>query len=138
MGIFDYFRVIRPEQWYKNLLVFLAVFFSLNLFNFDKLILSFLGFTILIILSSANYILNVIADRKNDLHDNYKKLRMIASRKISVKNSVIFSAVLFSAGLFLSYLMNLEFFLLMLLFVILSAAYSFYLKREIFADILMI
>ena len=118
--------------------VFFAVFFSFNLFNFNKLMLSFFGFIILIMLSSANYILNDVADRRNDLQDISKKSRMIASRKISVQNAVIFSVILFSAGLFLSYLINLKFFLLMLLFAIISTAYSFYLKKEIFADILLI
>ncbi|MEK6947129.1 MAG: UbiA prenyltransferase family protein [Nanoarchaeota archaeon] len=138
MNVSDYVKMMRPEQWYKNLLVFLAVFFSFNLFNFNKLMLSFFGFMILIMLSSANYILNDIADRRNDLQDVSKKSRPIASRKISVPNAVVFSVVLFSAGLFLSYLISLKFFLLMLLFVILSTAYSFYLKKEIFADILLI
>ena len=138
MNVIDYVKMMRPEQWYKNLLVFLAVFFSFNLFNFNKLMLSFFGFIILIMLSSANYILNDVADRRNDLQDISKKSRMIASRKISVQNAVIFSVILFSAGLFLSYLINLKFFLLMLLFAIISTAYSFYLKKEIFADILLI
>lgn len=138
MNIIDYVKIMRPGQWYKNLLVFLAVFFSFNLFNFNKLMLSFFGFIILVILSSANYILNDIADRRNDLQDISKKSRLITSGKISVQNAVIFSVVLFAAGLFLSYLINLKFFLLMLLFVILSTAYSFYLKKEIFADILLI
>ncbi|MEK6891698.1 MAG: UbiA prenyltransferase family protein [Nanoarchaeota archaeon] len=138
MGVFDYVKIMRPEQWYKNLLVFLAVFFSFNLFNFNKLMLSFFGFIILITLSSANYILNDIADRKNDLQDVSKKSRLITSGKISVQNAVIFSIILFSAGLVLSYLTNLNFFLLMLFFVIISTAYSFYLKKEIFADILLI
>lgn len=138
MGVFDWVKMMRPEQWYKNLLVFLAVFFSFNLFNFNKLMLSFFGFIILIVLSSANYILNDIADRRNDLQDVSKKSRSIASRKISVQNAVIFSVILFSAGLYLSYLISLKFFLLMLFFVIISTAYSFYLKKEIFADILVI
>ena len=138
MGVFDYVKIMRPEQWYKNLLVFLAVFFSFNLFNFNKLMLSFFGFIILITLSSANYILNDIADRKNDLQDVSKKSRLITSGKISVQNAVIFSIILFSDTLVLSYLTNLNFFLLMLFFVIISTAYSFYLKKEIFADILLI
>ena len=138
MNVIDYVKMMRPEQWYKNLLVFLAVFFSFNLFNFNKLMLGFFGFIILIMLSSANYIINDIADRRNDLQDISKKSRMIASRKIPVPNAVIFSVILFSAGLFLSYLINPKFFLLMLLFVILSTAYSFHLKKEIFADILLI
>src|SRR3989344_400629 len=138
MGVFDWVKVMRPEQWYKNLLVFLAVFFSFNLFNFNKLALSFFGFIILIILSSANYAVNDITDRKNDLQDVSKKSRLIASRKVPVRNAAIFSIILFSAGLYLSYLISLKFFLLMLLFVVLSTAYSFYLKKEIFADILLI
>jgi len=138
MEVFDYVKIMRPEQWYKNLLVFLAIFFSFNLFNFNKLMLSFFGFIILITLSSGNYILNDIADRRNDLQDISKKSRLITAGKIPVKNAVIFSIILFAAGLFLSYLISLNFFLLMLFFAIISTAYSFYLKKEILADILLI
>ncbi|HLC60486.1 MAG TPA: UbiA prenyltransferase family protein [Candidatus Nanoarchaeia archaeon] len=138
MRAFNYVRIMRPEQWYKNLLVFLAIFFSFNIFNFEKLISSFFGFLILIILSSANYIINDVADRRNDLQDISKKSRMIASGRIPIQNAAIFSIILFSAGLYLSYLISINFFWLMLFFVIISTAYSFYLKKEIFADILLI
>ena len=138
MSVIYYFRIMRSEQWYKNLLVFLAIFFSFNLFDYGKLTLSFLGFIVLIIMSSANYILNDIADRKNDLQDISKKSRLIASGKVTVKSAVIFSIVLFVAGLTTAYLINTKFFLLMLVFIAVSSTYSFYLKKEIFADILLI
>ena len=131
-------RILRPQQWYKNLLVFLAIFFSFNLFNFHKLALSFLGLITLIILSSANYIINDIADRKNDLQDSSKKSRLIVSGKVKINNVLIFSIVLFIIGLLSSYFIKIQFFLLMLFFVAISTLYSFYLKKEIFADILLI
>ena len=134
----NYLKIMRPEQWYKNLLVFLAIFFSFNLFNFHKLALSFLGFIILVILSSANYVINDIADRKNDLQDISKKSRLIISGKVKIKSALIFSIILFILGLLFSYFVNIPFFLLMLSFVFLSNIYSFYLKKEIFADILLI
>mgnify|MGYP001593542403 FL=1 len=138
MKAVDYIKIMRPTQWYKNLLVFLAIFFSFNLFHFDKIILSILGLIILIILSSANYIVNDIADRKNDLQDISKKSRPITAGKIPIKNAIAFSIILFGVGLFLSYLVDFKFFLLMVLFAIVSSAYSFWLKKEIFTDILLV
>ena len=86
MGVIGYLKIMRPEQWYKNLLVFLAIFFSFNAFNLHKLLLSFFGLVILVILSSANYIINDITDRKNDLHDISKKSRLIISGEMKVNN----------------------------------------------------
>jgi|SRR3989338_2107834 len=138
MALINYLKIMRPEQWYKNLLVFLAIFFSFNLFDFHKLILSFFGFGILAIFSSANYIVNDVADRKNDLQDTAKKYRLIAAGKVKTKNALMLSVFLFTTGFVSSYFINIRFFLLMLFFAALSALYSFYLKKEIFADILSI
>ena len=58
------FKLMRPQQWYKNILVFIAVFFTGQLFNFPVVFLSFLGFIALCLISSANYILNDVLDIK--------------------------------------------------------------------------
>lgn len=134
----NYIDILRPNQWYKNLLVFIAVVYSFNLFSIDKAVLSFYGFISLCILSSANYIFNDILDKKNDINNPAKSSRPIASGKISVGASLIIFIFLSLSGLLTAYSLNKNFFFLGLLFLLLTSIYSIFLKKEIFVDILLI
>ena len=133
-----YIKVLRPEQWYKNLLVFLAILYSFNLFNLHKFIVTFLGFVALSILSSANYVFNDIIDKENDSKNPLKKSRPIASGKISSNGAYLLFVVLLVIGFSFSFILYSKFFLLMLTFVAVSTIYTLFLKKEIFADILVI
>ncbi|MBI4153800.1 hypothetical protein HY501_00535, partial [Candidatus Woesearchaeota archaeon] len=53
-----YLRLLRPRQWYKNLVIFLPLIFSQYLFNGYDLLATSLGFLALCFVSSANYIIN--------------------------------------------------------------------------------
>ena len=61
-------EIIRPKQWYKNLLVFVPLIASLHLFDLNLLYLSLLGFIALCMSSSGSYIINDLIDSKKDLH----------------------------------------------------------------------
>lgn len=138
MEISNYIKTLRPEQWYKNLLVFLAIIYSFSLLDFKKLNMAFLGFIVLSVLSSANYIFNDIIDKKNDVKNNLKSDRTIASGKVSIKNAFAIFFGLLAAGWLASFGLGYNFFLLMVSFVAISTAYTLYLKKEMFVDILAI
>lgn len=138
MDLKSYVKALRPEQWYKNLLVFLAIIYSSGLFDTGKFVLTLVGFASLSLLSSANYVFNDLMDRNSDSRNPLKKSRPIASGKISPETSFILFAVLLATGFIVSFLLNRGFFLLMAIFVAISAAYNVFLKKEIFLDILVI
>jgi len=64
---FAVLEIIRPKQWYKNLLVFVPLVFSLNLFQLDSLAMSIYGFIILCLASGGSYAFNDLLDYKKDL-----------------------------------------------------------------------
>ena len=66
MRIIEYIKLIRVHQWYKNLWIFLSVFFVGELFSIKILEHAFIGFIALCLVSSANYIINDIIDIKSD------------------------------------------------------------------------
>lgn len=136
--ISKYIRILRPEQWYKNFLVFMAIIYSFNLFDFNKFIATFLGFAALSVLSSANYLFNDIIDKKSDSKNPLKKSRPIASGHISVNAAYILLLILLAMGLSISFILNYKFFLTMAVFVASSGAYTLFLKKEIFVDIFVI
>ena len=131
-------RLFRLEQWYKNLLVFAALFFSLQLFDSSLFLLCLIGFFVLGFVSSAGYILNDLLDYERDRKHPEKKNRPIASGRISKGVALVISVMLFVVGFFTAWIVGFEFFLTVLTLAVATFLYSIYFKNIIFADILFI
>lgn len=71
-------KSMRPQQWYKNLLLLAGIVFSKHLFNSTLWGKVILGFLLFCLLSSSVYIANDIFDRRLDLLHEIKKNRPIA------------------------------------------------------------
>jgi 4-hydroxybenzoate polyprenyltransferase len=138
MGAMDYLRLLRPYQWYKNAVIFIAVFFTGQFFIWDKIILTTIGFIALCLMSSTNYILNDIIDRKEDRKHPEKRKRPIASGQVSVFTAVGLAALTFTSSLLISYYLSLYFLLAVIALFALTTAYSLLLRSEPFLDIIAI
>ena len=91
------FKIIRIKQWYKNIVIFLPLVFSLSLLNLDSISLTIVGFIALSLASSALYIRNDILDIEFDKQHPIKKFRPLASGQISKKNAYIIFVLLLSS-----------------------------------------
>jgi len=60
------FRLLRPRQWTKNLLVFAALVFAKELFDVGAVVLASLGFVAFCMASSSVYIVNDLLDVERD------------------------------------------------------------------------
>ncbi len=134
----DYLNLIRVRQWYKNLVVFLAIIFAGQLFNSELVLLSILGFIALCLASSANYIINDLIDLPKDKLNQEKKHRPLASGTTSKAAAIILAVILLILSLALSYSLEKWFFYSVVALVVLTQVYSLWLKEVIFADILSI
>ncbi len=133
-----YIHQMRPRQYAKNAFIFAPLFFDRRLFDLKAIILSFLGFITLCILSSGVYVLNDIIDVDADRNHPQKKYRPIAAGKISIRNAKIFCVFLFTAAFIMSFFLNKHFFLLCIFMVIINIGYSFKLKHIPLIDIITI
>jgi len=131
-------KVLRPQQWYKNFLLFLGIVFSLNFFNLSLLLDIIFAFIIFCLLSGSCYIINDIVDIEKDRKHPIKRKRPIASGKLKVSYAIFYSFVLIVICLLGAYLINLEFFTISVLFLISNFLYSFWLKHFILVDILTV
>jgi 4-hydroxybenzoate polyprenyltransferase len=138
MKIKDLISLLRVKQWYKNFLVFLAIFFVGEIFQLNTLLLSTIGFIVLCLNSSAGYIINDIIDLKKDRNHPEKRKRAIASGKVKPLTAGIISSLLLTSALIISLLLNKNFFYIVLTLFLLTQVYSFFLKKILFADILTI
>lgn len=137
MALKDYITLMRPKQWYKNLLVFLPLIFAQEFYAMP-LMKTVEGFFALCLASSFNYILNDIIDRKRDRINAEKRYRPIASNRVSVWQAIILALILILGVGYLSMQLSPIFSIFMATFVVLTQLYSFMLKNKIFADVLLI
>lgn len=138
MRLTEYFKLIRVQQWYKNLLIFLPIVFVGELTQINLLWLCFLGFISLSLVSSANYIINDIIDLKKDRFHPEKKNRPIASKRVSVAEGVVLAIILLCLSILLAYKLSFYFLLCIIALLVLTFLYTVYLKNEVFMDILLI
>ncbi len=134
----DYVRLLRPMQWYKNLLIFLPIFFSGLIMEPEPLLVTIIGFFSLSLMSSVNYIINDVADKKKDSLNPEKKNRPIASGNINPRSALVLALTLFVLSLSISIYLAFEFFLLLIIFFLLTFIYTLWLKDEAVIDVILI
>ena len=76
-------QLMRPQQWVKNLFVFLPLFFGRRLFDMDCLVPCVLIFLAFSLAASGIYCLNDIHDAEADRKHREKRNRPIASGAVS-------------------------------------------------------
>lgn len=84
MRMLPIIRVIRPEQWVKNVFVFIPVFFGGSLRDAGGIIVSLLTFVAFSLAASSVYCFNDIIDVADDRRHPVKCHRPIAAGEVSV------------------------------------------------------
>ncbi|HLD00346.1 MAG TPA: UbiA prenyltransferase family protein [Candidatus Nanoarchaeia archaeon] len=138
MGLIDYFNLLRVQQWYKNLVVFLAIFFSGNLFKVDLFLVSAEAFLAVSLMSSVNYILNDLVDLEKDKLHPENKFRPLSAERVSKKTAGVIAVILFLGSTILAGKLGGWFLAAVLSLFLLTQAYTFFLKKIVLADVLTI
>lgn len=135
-------KLMRPQHYIKNFLIFFPAFFAGNLFNgriFNVLLVGSIAFSMI---TSTVYIINDIRDKEKDRLHAVKKNRPIASGKISEKKAAVFAASLLLLGEYILYLVQGTFFNkangIVVLYLICNLAYSWGLKDKPIIDVLLL
>ena len=81
----EYFRLLRPLQWLKNVFVFAPIFFSNNLLKPEYFWPTLVVFASFCLVSSSIYCFNDLRDVEADRQHPKKRHRPIASGKVSIK-----------------------------------------------------
>ena len=131
-----YIELMRPKQWYKNLLLFVGLVFSKELGEIDLVLLAILGFLAFCALSGGVYTLNDIIDRDRDKLHPRKGQRPIPSGRVSVGSAAAFSAVLIAAGLVVSFFLDWLFLLAAFAYLAEAISYTLFFKNHAIVDAL--
>lgn len=126
---------LRVSQWYKNLLIFLGLIFERIIFNdFFAFFKCFIGFMVLCGISSSNYIINDLLDRRDDEKNKIKQ----SNAYLSARSSVFFTIVLVSISMIISWIISPIFLILVILIAILGQCYNFKLKEVVIGDVIVL
>lgn len=130
--------LLRPGQWLKNLLLFFPPFLSGAIVHpglLGKGIVPLLAFCCA---SSAGYIVNDLHDRDRDALHPVKARRPIPSGAVGASAASALAASLLAGSLLLSLRVSWLFLGYVALYLLISAAYSMFLKDEPIFDIFCI
>lgn len=131
-------RACRPRQWAKNVLLVAAPAAGGELGDGSIALRVVLAIASFCMLSSATYLLNDVRDREQDRAHPLKRLRPIASGALPVRTALWFALALAVGGLVLAAAIRPELAAVGAGYLLLTAAYSVWLRHIAVLDILAI
>jgi decaprenyl-phosphate phosphoribosyltransferase len=128
-------RACRPRQWAKNVLVVAAPAAAGMLFH-PRIAAEVVGaFVVMSMVSSATYLLNDVRDVEQDRRHPRKRFRPIAAGELQVRTALIWASALAVGGVLIGALIAPALGGVALVYMLLTGAYSIWLKHIPFVDV---
>ena len=134
----DIIKSLRPSQWTKNLFLFAALVFSKGVWIGESLLRTIWAFGVFCLLSGALYLVNDVADIKEDRRHPKKSRRPIAAGRVSPVTAIVCALVLGAAALSAAFILRPSFGLVAVIYTVLMIAYTFVLKHIVIVDVFVI
>ena len=131
-------KALRVHQWAKNVLVFIPVVSSHQLTNRPLMIQAALAFLSFSLSASSVYIVNDCLDLASDRRHPRKKYRPFASGRLSIPFGFCLAAGCLAAGIALAFWLPRMFLLVLAGYLVLTTAYSSYLKQFVLLDVIVL
>lgn len=133
-----YLKLLRVNQWIKNIFIFLPIFFAGKTIDFQIWISLSGGFLAFSCATSAIYVLNDIIDRKEDENHPLKRYRPIASKQITVKIAGFIGITVGGIGLGYFLIFDKGVLPFVLTYVIIMIFYCFFFRKISILDVIVI
>jgi 4-hydroxybenzoate polyprenyltransferase len=130
-------KAIRIHQWAKNILLFAPLLLSHRL-TLQSVAAVLAGFFCFSFMASANYLVNDMLDIESDRRHPAKRLRPFAAGDLAVSTGIGLAALLAAISLAMLPWLPREFAFWLGVYILATAAYSFYLKRVAILDVLLL
>ena len=137
-GIAALAEALRPRQWTKNVFVFAALIFGRHLFDRAAVLRELAAFAVFCAAASAVYLANDAADREHDARHPVKRVRPVASGRLSPVLAVATAAALAGAAVAWSAVLSRELLFIVVGYLALSATYSLWLKDVFLLDVMIV
>ena len=132
----DVLRLLRPHQWAKNLLAFVALFTSHRITETAALLASVEVFFALCLAASAVYVFNDALDVAADRRHPHKRQRPFASGALAPRHALWLIPLLLAGAATIALVLPRAAQIALLCYVALASAYCLGLKRTLWLDVL--
>ena len=132
-------RELRPSQWVKNALVFAPLILAHEWADGARLMAVCVAFVAFCCVASMGYVINDLMDLESDRSHAEKRLRPLASGEVSIPMGLSLLVLLTAGLIFLSTsLLTLATTGMLLAYLGLTFTYSFYFKKQLLLDTLVL
>ena len=128
-------KLLRPQQYIKNLFIFLPLFFAMKITDTAALLSATIAFIAFSLTASAIYTLNDFHDIEEDRQHPKKKTRPLASGSITKPQAINIMLLLFVVGMGLMSTLDMLAVSILVAYIILNVCYSLYLKHVAILDV---
>ena len=130
-------KAMRLHQWAKNSLIFIPLLLAHSL-TAPGIVAATLAFLAFSTCASSTYIFNDLLDIEADRRHPRKRFRPFAAADLSAKTGVFLAAGLLLTALLLGLLLPPRFLTFLALYLVTTVSYSFYFKRVVLVDVLLL
>jgi 4-hydroxybenzoate polyprenyltransferase len=130
-------HAFRIHQWAKNILLGVPIL-TAHAFTFSAITEIAAAFTAFGLVASATYMLNDLLDLVSDRHHPRKCKRSFAAGDIGLISGILGMIILFGAGFGLAIQLSEHFLFTLLAYLGITISYSFYFKKIMLIDVLLL
>lgn len=127
-------KLLRPQQWVKNLFVLAGVFFAGQILHASRLLDALTTFVAFCLASSAVYVLNDLLDREADRLHPRKRNRPLASGTVSTSTAIALGLACAAGALAIAAATSRELLVVLGVYGGINVAYSRWLKHMVLVD----
>jgi 4-hydroxybenzoate polyprenyltransferase len=129
--------MLRVHQYAKNLLVFVPLF-AAHLLQANPVLEAVAAFVAFCLAASASYILNDLVDLQDDRGHHSKRYRPLASGAVPLIHGLLASPLLLFAAIAIAAAISPPFLGVLAGYFVLTTVYSYYLKRKMLVDVIVL
>jgi 4-hydroxybenzoate polyprenyltransferase/phosphoserine phosphatase len=131
-------RALRVHQWAKNLLLFVPLLTGFAFFDPVRVLSILMAFVAFSLIASSTYLVNDLWDLDSDRIHLRKRHRPFASGSIGIAQGIAVAGLLLCTAFVLAAAVSAAFAGMLALYLVLTSAYSWSLKRYVLIDVLML
>ena len=133
----SFFKEIRPNQWVKNILVFVPMIAAQD-FDVQSIVNSFLALVAFCFTASSIYVFNDLLDINADRNHPKKCKRPFASGELPFSSGSFGGLILLILGLTIGLIVGTSFLNVLLIYFFITLSYSLFFKRRELIDIFIL
>ncbi len=124
----NYIKIARPDHWIKNMFIMPGIIMGIMMFGLETLLPSMFNIVVgtiaTCLIASANYVINEWLDAEFDKFHPIKKNRPVVVANLRFELVMLEYAILIVVGLGLSLLINMPFFWVEVILLVMGALYN--------------